>query len=127
MFGGIAFLLSGRLCVGVWKDSLVARIGAEQREEAMREPHVKAFARLDRAEVLDDDREEGLGGLGEEGVQVRGTDAQAQISGMLERLEHGGALPLPRGGAGADFRRNTDAPGRGRVHTRSRGDRDGPP
>jgi hypothetical protein len=43
MFGGVAFLLKGHLCVGVWKDSLVARLGAEQGEEAMREPHVRAF------------------------------------------------------------------------------------
>jgi hypothetical protein len=43
MFGGLAFLLRGNLCVGVWKDSLIARIGPEQQEEAMREPHVKPF------------------------------------------------------------------------------------
>jgi hypothetical protein len=43
MFGGLGFLLHGNLCVGVWKDSLVARIGPEQKEEALREPHVKPF------------------------------------------------------------------------------------
>ena len=43
MFGGVGFLLNGHVCVGVWKDSLVARLGPEQGEEAMREPHVKAF------------------------------------------------------------------------------------
>ena len=43
MFGGVGFLLNGNMCVGVWKDSLVARLGAEQGEEAMREPYVKAF------------------------------------------------------------------------------------
>lgn len=43
MFGGVGFLLHGHMCVGVWKDSLVARLGAEQGEEAMREPHVRPF------------------------------------------------------------------------------------
>lgn len=35
MFGGIAFLLNGNMCVGVWKDSLIARLGPEQAEEAL--------------------------------------------------------------------------------------------
>lgn len=43
MFGGVVFLLHGNMCVGVWKDSLVARLGEEQAEAAMREPHVKPF------------------------------------------------------------------------------------
>ena len=29
MFGGVAFLLDGNLLVGVWKDSLIARLGPE--------------------------------------------------------------------------------------------------
>jgi hypothetical protein len=43
MFGGVGFLLNGNLLVGVWKESLVVRLGAEQGEEALLEPHVKAF------------------------------------------------------------------------------------
>jgi hypothetical protein len=43
MFGGLAFLLKGHLCVGVWKDSLVVRLGAEEGDVAMRDPHVKPF------------------------------------------------------------------------------------
>jgi hypothetical protein len=39
MFGGIGFLLNGNMLVGVWKDSLIVRLG----EEAMLEPHVKPF------------------------------------------------------------------------------------
>ena len=42
MFGGIGFLLNGNLLVGVWKDSLVVRLG-EEGAEALREPHVKEF------------------------------------------------------------------------------------
>lgn len=43
MFGGIGFLLNGNLLVGVWKDSLIARLGEEDGEDALKEPHVKEF------------------------------------------------------------------------------------
>lgn len=43
MFGGICFLLDGNLLVGVWKDSLVARLGADGADAALREPHVSVF------------------------------------------------------------------------------------
>ena len=43
MFGGICFVLHGNLLVGVWKDSLIARLGPDEGEAALREPHVRAF------------------------------------------------------------------------------------
>jgi TfoX/Sxy family transcriptional regulator of competence genes len=43
MFGGIGFLLNGNLLVGVWKDSLIVRLGPNEGEEALKEPHVKEF------------------------------------------------------------------------------------
>ena len=43
MFGGVGFLLHGNLLVGVWKDSLVVRLGEKEGEEALKEPHVKEF------------------------------------------------------------------------------------
>ena len=43
MFGGIGFLLNGNLLIGVWKDSLIARIGPEGYEDALLEPHVREF------------------------------------------------------------------------------------
>ena len=43
MFGGIGFLLNGNLLVGVWKESLVVRLGEGEGEEALKEPHVKEF------------------------------------------------------------------------------------
>ncbi len=43
MFGGMGFLLNGNLLVGVWKESLVVRLGEDEGEEAMKEPHVKEF------------------------------------------------------------------------------------
>ena len=43
MFGGVGFLLHGNLLVGVWKDSLIVRLGPEEGEEALKEPHVSEF------------------------------------------------------------------------------------
>jgi TfoX/Sxy family transcriptional regulator of competence genes len=43
MFGGVGFLLRGNMLVGVWKDSLIVRLGPDDGETALQEPHVKAF------------------------------------------------------------------------------------
>ena len=43
LFGGIGFLLNGNMLVGVWKDSLIVRLGPEEGEEALKEPHVEEF------------------------------------------------------------------------------------
>ena len=43
MFGGIVFMLNGNMPVGVWKDSLIVRLGDEEAEAALLEPHVKPF------------------------------------------------------------------------------------
>ena len=43
MFGGIGFLLKGNMLVGVWKDSLIVRVGPDAYEEALLEPHVREF------------------------------------------------------------------------------------
>ena len=43
MFGGIGFLLHGNMLVGVWKDSLIVRLGQDNFDEALLEPHVKEF------------------------------------------------------------------------------------
>src|SRR5262245_45177729 len=49
MFGGIGFLLNGNMLVGVWKDSLIVRLGPEEGEEALKEPHVSEFNITGRA------------------------------------------------------------------------------
>ncbi len=41
MFGGIAFLLNGNMCCGVVKDNLIVRIGRENYEKALAEPHAR--------------------------------------------------------------------------------------
>ena len=43
MFGGIGFLLNGNMCVGIWKTSLIVRLGPEQAETALKEQHVVEF------------------------------------------------------------------------------------
>ena len=41
MFGGLAFMLNGHMAIGVAGDRLMARIGPEAYQEALRRPHVK--------------------------------------------------------------------------------------
>jgi hypothetical protein len=43
MFGGVGFLLNGNMLVGVWKDSLIVRLGEDDHEDALSEPHVRQF------------------------------------------------------------------------------------
>ena len=43
MFGGLGFLLHGNMLVGVWKDSPIVRLGPDEHEAALLEPHVKEF------------------------------------------------------------------------------------
>ena len=43
MFGGVGFLLGGNLCVAVWHDALVARVGPEAYAASLEEPHVREF------------------------------------------------------------------------------------
>lgn len=43
MFGGVGFLHRGNMCVGIWRDSLIVRIGADAYETALAESHVQEF------------------------------------------------------------------------------------
>jgi hypothetical protein len=43
MFGGVGFLLNGNMLVGVWKNSMIARLGPNASDDALREPHVREF------------------------------------------------------------------------------------
>ena len=82
LFGGIGFLLNGNLLVGVWKESLVVRLGEDEGEEALKEAHVKEFditGRPMRGWVL----------VGPAGVQ----DAE-QLSAWIQRaVKFVGAVP----------------------------------
>jgi len=41
MFGGLAFMLDGKMCCGVLKHDLVVRVGPERWEEALALRHVR--------------------------------------------------------------------------------------
>jgi TfoX/Sxy family transcriptional regulator of competence genes len=41
MFGGVAFLLDGKMFVGIVKDDLMVRVGPEAHEKALCESHVR--------------------------------------------------------------------------------------
>jgi hypothetical protein len=82
MFGGIVFMLHGNMLVGVWKDCLIVRLGLDQGDEALREPHVKVFditGRPMRNWVL---------------VEPGGVEDDAQLKGWVQRaVKFVGKLP----------------------------------
>ena len=82
MFGGVGFLLNGNLLVGVWKESLVVRLGHDEGEEALLEPHVKEFDITGRAMkdwVL---------------VEPQGVEDDDQLNGWIQRaVMFVGSLP----------------------------------
>jgi TfoX/Sxy family transcriptional regulator of competence genes len=82
MFGGIGFLLNGNLLVGVWKDSLIARLGPDEGDEALKEPDVSEFNITGRAMkgwVL---------------VAPEGVEADDQLGGWVRRaVKFVGKLP----------------------------------
>jgi hypothetical protein len=41
MFGGIAFMVRGNMCCGVVGEELMARVGPEQYEDALKEPYAR--------------------------------------------------------------------------------------
>lgn len=43
MFGGVGFLLRGNMLVGIWEQSLIARLGPDAAAQALQEPNVRAF------------------------------------------------------------------------------------
>lgn len=43
MFGGLAFLVEGRMAVGIIRDELMVRVGPEQYEAALALPHARVM------------------------------------------------------------------------------------
>lgn len=41
MFGGLAFMVGGKMCAGIVGDDLMVRTGAERYEAALRRPHAR--------------------------------------------------------------------------------------
>lgn len=48
MFGGLAFMLSGNMCVGISGDDLMVRIDPETQEEALARHGVRVFDKTGR-------------------------------------------------------------------------------
>ncbi len=82
LFGGIGFLLRGNMLVGVWKQSLVVRLGPQAYADALREPFVGPLditGRAMRGWVL---------------VAPQGLDSDAELQGWIERaIDFVAALP----------------------------------
>jgi TfoX/Sxy family transcriptional regulator of competence genes len=65
MVDGLSFLVNGNMCCGITGPALMVRVGAEGRDQALREPHVQpmefagramaAFVRVDPAGFAADD------------------------------------------------------------------------
>jgi TfoX/Sxy family transcriptional regulator of competence genes len=73
MFGGVGFLLHGNMLIGVWKDSLIARLGSDEGELALQEAHVRPFditGRPMKGWVL---------------VDPEGVDSETQLAGWIQR------------------------------------------
>ena len=49
MVGGLSFLVNGNMCGGVTGTALMVRVGAESREQALRQPHVRPMPFAGRA------------------------------------------------------------------------------
>lgn len=49
MFGGVAFMVHGHMCVGIIGDSLMARVGPEEYAAALRRPHAREMDFTGRA------------------------------------------------------------------------------
>lgn len=41
MFGGLAFLSRGHMLVGVWKETMIVRVGPKTYDEALSQPHAR--------------------------------------------------------------------------------------
>ena len=73
MFGGIAFMLHGNMCVGVWQTSMIARLGSERAAAALEEPNVGEF----------DVTGHPMKGWGV--IESEGIDTDGQLRGWVER------------------------------------------
>ena len=49
MVGGLSFLVNGNMCCGITGMALMVRVGADGREQALREPHARPMLFAGRA------------------------------------------------------------------------------
>ena len=41
MFGGLGFMLNGNMCCGIVSDDLMVRVGADNHQDALAQPHAR--------------------------------------------------------------------------------------
>ena len=70
MFGGIAFLLDGKMFCGIVKDDLMVRVGPERYEAALAEAHVRPMDFTGRPMK------------GSVFVGPKGVDSEAELEGL---------------------------------------------
>jgi TfoX/Sxy family transcriptional regulator of competence genes len=82
MFGGVAFLLNGNMCVGVHKADLIVRLAPEATDKALAQGHTRRFdltGRPMKGWIL---------------VEPAGLKTQAQLSKWIAvAARYAGALP----------------------------------
>jgi hypothetical protein len=82
MFGGLAFLIDGNMCVGVTGDDLMVRVGPDAYDDALARPHAREMdftGRPMRGIVY---------------VDPLGTSTDAALEAWVDRgLEFAGSLP----------------------------------
>jgi len=74
MFGGIAWMLSGNMAVGVLGDELLVRLDPEDADRALAEPHVRQFE---------------MGGRASRGFVLVGDEAIASDDGLARWVDAG--------------------------------------
>jgi hypothetical protein len=80
--GGLSFLVNGNMCCGVRGPALIVRVGADGREQALAEPHVRPMLLAGRA----------LSGF--ISVEPAGFAADGALTGWVRRgLEFAAGLP----------------------------------
>ena len=83
MFGGIAFLLHGNMCVGVHNDELIVRLEPAAAERALSEPNVRRFDLTGRP--MKGWLMVSANGLASDGALQRWLDAGVTFAGLLPR------------------------------------------
>ena len=94
MFGGLAFLMGGRMCCGVLNDDLVVRIGSGRYATALSRPHARPMDFTGRPIT-------GFLYVGPRGIRT----GAALSKWLREATDY--AASLPRGKGGSKRRRGT--------------------
>jgi TfoX/Sxy family transcriptional regulator of competence genes len=109
MFGGLAFLLDGKMFCGIARHDLMVRVGAERYEDALGQPHVRPMdftGRPMKGYVF-----VGTRGLASDSALAswveRGIDAASQAPGLrISPAAADGTPPRPTSGTAASRKRS---------------------